>query len=118
MILTRLIAAVARRPGEARSNGRVRELVRAAEEMKSSGDTAGAEKALREALGIDAAAPGIHERLALLLTGEARFEEALAHFRAGYAAGGLSVGALGDFVRVLIDRSEPVEAAQIGEAAA
>jgi tetratricopeptide (TPR) repeat protein len=86
--------------------------------MRSAGDAAGAEKALREALAIDAAAAGIHERLALLLTGEAHFEEALVHFRAGYAAGALSAAALADFVRVLLERCEHVEAGQIAEAAA
>ncbi|HYH41760.1 MAG TPA: tetratricopeptide repeat-containing glycosyltransferase family protein [Burkholderiales bacterium] len=118
MILTRLIAAVARTPGAARRNGRVRELVHAAASMRAAGNPEGAETALREALEIDAAAPATHGELALLLTGQARLDAALPHFRAGHAAGGLSAEALGEFVRVLLARREDDEAERVAEAAA
>ena len=86
--------------------------------MRAAGNPSGAETALREALEIDAAAPVTHGALALLLTGQARLEAALPHFRAGHAAGGLSAEALGEFVRVLLERREHDEAAEIAEAAA
>lgn len=115
MILTRLIAALARGAGGRRRAKHARSAMNEAEAHLGRGDAAQAEAQYLHALALDPRAAAAHVRLGLLLTAQRRYDEALDHLRSARACGSLPAAALETLVHLLLQRGELTEAAHIAE---
>jgi Tfp pilus assembly protein PilF len=82
-----------------------------------AGDVERAELCYAEALSIDDRAPEAHSRMALLLTGLRRMEQALPHYRIAHAAEPLAGAAAESYVRVLLQSGGIDEAMTVAQAA-
>jgi Tfp pilus assembly protein PilF len=117
MLFRRFIAALLAGYASSPRERRIQTLLDRGESFMKAGDVQRAERCYAEALSIDDRAREAHSRMALLLTGSGRMEQALPHYRAAHAAEPLGDGAVESYVRILVQSGGIAEAMKVAEAA-
>jgi tetratricopeptide (TPR) repeat protein len=117
MLFRRFIAAVRAAHAKSLRERRVQRLLDRGESLMKTGEVDRAELCYAEALAIDDSDREARSRMALLLTGSGRMEQALPHYRAAHAAEPLAGAAVESYVRVLLQSGGTDEATIVAEAA-
>lgn len=117
MLLGRLFAAIARGPQDARKRSAAQAATREAQTLLARGERAAARSRLQQALELDPEHVPARASLAVVLTVERAYPEALEHFCALEATGSLTPELLRTYVRLLLDTGARGAARSVSERA-